>query len=167
MRVHRRRDVEDGERLVLVEALGQRHAVLLVVDPLLRKGVPNPKVEAAEQLSVQAARVHHRADVADPEEVDQVGLAGLEVDLHLRETNDERPGVAVVPVVVFRDTHEAEAGQRRCRGPGHRVDVIRQAVSIEVAAECDGARGGLGVGEAARRVAGAEDAHAAEGVVVG
>ena len=64
-------------------------------------------------------------------------LAGFDVDLDFREADDERVGVAVVRIVVLRDAHQPEAGERRRRRLRHRVDVVRQLVAVELPAELD------------------------------
>src|SRR5581483_3527098 len=51
-RLHLRRDVEDRQRTVVVEALRERHTVVLVVDPALRQRVTDPEIDAAKNLAV-------------------------------------------------------------------------------------------------------------------
>src|SRR5207244_4454245 len=106
------RDVENRERLGVMEALRERHAVMRVVHPLLRQGVADAEIDPAEDLTVQASWIDHGADVGDGEVVDEMRLARLEIDLDLRESGDERPGVAVARIRVLRDAHQAEAGER-------------------------------------------------------
>ena len=103
------RDVEDRQRLVVVEAPRQRQAVVRVVDQLLIQRVRDAEAAAAVDLRDQAARVDDRADVADAEEVDELHDAGLDVDFHFGEAGDERIGVAVARIDVLRDAHQAEA----------------------------------------------------------
>ncbi len=66
----------------------------------------------AEQLTVQAARVDHRADVADGQIVHDPRLTGFEIHFDFGEAGDERVGVAVVRIGVLRHAHHTDAGQR-------------------------------------------------------
>ena len=52
--LHVRRRVENRRRLVVVEALGQRHAVVLVVDPLLADRVADAQHRPAQHLAAEA-----------------------------------------------------------------------------------------------------------------
>ena len=96
-------------------------------------------MRAAEDLAAEAARVHHGADVGHREVVDDAVDAGLDVHFDFGEAGDERVGLAVARQVVARHAHQAQAGERRRRGLGHRVDVLRQLVAVELAAALDGA----------------------------
>ena len=59
------RGVEDRRRFVVMEAPGQRHAVLRVVHPFLGERVSDAQHRAAEDLAAEAARMRHRADVGN------------------------------------------------------------------------------------------------------
>ena len=80
--------------------LRQRHAVVLVVDPLLADRVADAEHRAAEHLAAEAARVNHGADVGDRQVVEDVILAGLDVDFDFGEAGDEGLRLAVARVVV-------------------------------------------------------------------
>ena len=79
----------------------QRDAVVLVVDPLLADRVADAQHRAAENLPAEAARVNHRADVGDGEVIEDVVLAGLDVDFDFGEPGDEGARLAVARVVVL------------------------------------------------------------------
>ena len=49
-----------------------------------------PSIEPPENLPAEAARVDDRADVGDREVVDDVVLAGLDIDFDFGEAGDER-----------------------------------------------------------------------------
>src|SRR6266849_6262121 len=53
--IHFQRDVENCRWLVVMETLGDRHAILLVVHPLLAACVANPLNRAAVELSLEAS----------------------------------------------------------------------------------------------------------------
>ena len=74
-------------RPIVMEALGQRHAVVLVVDPLLADGVSDPQHGAAEGLTLQAARVDHRSDVRDCSELENLAVTRLDVDFDFGEAD--------------------------------------------------------------------------------
>src|ERR1700693_6011507 len=63
--IHLQRDVENGWRPVVMETPGERHAILLVVHPLLAARVANTLNGAAVQLSLESSWVDHRAAVGD------------------------------------------------------------------------------------------------------
>ena len=67
---------------------------------------------------------------------------------------------------VLGDAHQAEAGERRRRLLRHRMDVGRQLVAVERAAERDRALRRLRVGQAARRIVAAVHALAGQRVVL-
>ena len=87
---HLLRRVENGRRLVLVEPLRERHAVVLVVDPVLADRVADAEHRSAEHLAAERARMDDGADVGDREVVEDVVLAGLDVDFDFGEAGDER-----------------------------------------------------------------------------
>ena len=99
-----------------------------------------PRQQPPLQLRDEAARIHHRADVADRQEVDERDHAGLDVHFDLGEAGDEAVGVAVARIGVLGHAHQAEAGEPRRRRLRERVDVVGQLVAVEAAAERDGAR---------------------------
>ena len=160
------RHVHDGKRLVVVEAAGERHAVVLVVHGLLAEGVADAEAAAAQHLSSEASRVDHRAHVGHGRVFDEAHRAGFNVDFHLGEAHDVGVRVAVVGIHVLGHAHQAEAGERRGRGARHGVDVGRQLVPVVLAAPRDGEGGRLGQRESARRRHGAEDASVGHAVVV-
>ena len=63
--------------------------VLLVVDPLLTDRVTDAEHRATEDLPAEGARVNDRADVGDGEVVEDLVLAGLDVDLDFGEPGHE------------------------------------------------------------------------------
>ena len=63
--------IEYRRRPILVEASRQRHAVVLVVHPLLSDGVRDAEHRATENLSSEAARMQYRADIRDAQIVEQ------------------------------------------------------------------------------------------------
>ncbi len=73
-----------------MEPLGERHAVVLVVDPLLADRVADAEHRSAEHLAAERARMNHGADVGDGEVVDDVVFAGLDVDFDFGKAGDER-----------------------------------------------------------------------------
>ena len=79
------RDVEDRERLVVVEALAPATARTAGRRPLLLERVSDAEADAAEDLRRQAARVDHRADVADAEVVHQRDRARFDVHFDFGE----------------------------------------------------------------------------------
>ena len=81
-----RRHVEDGQRLVVVEAHRERHAVVLVVDRLLRQRVADPEAAAAEHLPAEAARIHDGADVRDRRVVEELVPSRSRRRLRLRRS---------------------------------------------------------------------------------
>ena len=90
---------------------------MLVVDPLLRDARGRcPSIDAAEDLAAEVARVDHRADVGDREEVEHAVDAGLDVDFDFGKPRDVRLRRAVARVVVLRHAHQPLAGERRRRG---------------------------------------------------
>src|SRR4051812_31470981 len=108
---------------------------------------------AAMQLGDQTAWIHDRTDIADTEKVNEPHDPGFDVDLNLREAGHERIGVAVVRIDVLGHTHQSKTGVHLRGSFRDSVNVIGQLVPVELAAERDGAGGGLRVGEAARRIA--------------
>ena len=134
----------------VVEAAGERHAVLLVVGRALAQRVADAQAAAAEDLAAEAARVDHRADVGDRGVLDEPHGAGLDVDFHFGEADHVGVGLAVVRIGVLGHAHQADAGQRRRRRLGHRVDVAGQLVAVVGAAERDGAGRRLRQRQAAR-----------------
>ena len=70
-RLQPRRDVEDRQRFVVVEAPREGQPVLRVVHEVLEQRVRDPEAASAVDLRQQAARVDDRADVADAKEVNQ------------------------------------------------------------------------------------------------
>ena len=95
--LHVLRRIEDRRRLVLIEAPGERHAVVLVVDPLLAdaRGAM-PSIERPRIWPPRLRGCMHRADVGDAEVVEQLVLAGFDVDLDLGEAGDERERLSAV-----------------------------------------------------------------------
>src|SRR6187200_2507143 len=86
---HLLRHIEDRRWPVVMEPPRQRHTVLLVVDPLLSDRVSDAEHRAPENLPAEGAWVDHRADVGDGEVVEDVVLAGLDVDLDFGEPGNE------------------------------------------------------------------------------
>src|SRR5476649_2186837 len=105
-RGERHRRVENRRRFVLVEAARERDAVVLVVGPALRLGVAQAQHRAAEELTLQAARVEHRADVGDRRVVDYLDDARLGVHFDFGEADDERLRLAVAGIRILRDRHQ-------------------------------------------------------------
>ena len=135
--LHVRRRVENRRRLAVVEPLGQRDAVVLVVRPVLAVRVPEPQHDAAQDLAAKASRVNDGPAIGDRDEVEDFVGAGFDVDLDLGEPGDVGLRRAVTTVVVARDAHQPLTGKRGCRLLGVVVDVGGQLVSIVLAAELD------------------------------
>src|SRR5207302_8628299 len=112
LRRHVGGNIEDRQRLVLIEAPRQGDAVVLVVDELLLQRVAYAEIDAAENLAVQAARVDDRADVGHRQIVDDARLARLDVHFHFSEADDERPRIAVMWIRILRDAHQPESCER-------------------------------------------------------
>ncbi len=102
---------------------------------------------AAMQLTAERARVKHRADIGHGEVVEDLVVAGLDIDFDFGEADDERVGRAFARVRIARHAHQTltdEAGRRRLR---HGVDVLGHLVAVELAAALDGGFGSLREGE--------------------
>ena len=97
---------------------------------------------AAENLSAEAARIDHRADIGDRDVIDDAVDAGLDVDFDFGEAGDEAVGLAVAWIGVARRGDEAQAGER-LRRPLLVIALMSAGsfVSVELAAALDGALG--------------------------
>ena len=97
----------------------------------------------------QALRVQHGAAIGHADVVDDVELAGLDVELDLDEARRERRHGARERQVVLRDADEARAGERRRPTPSSSALMSAgDLVAVELAAELDRALRGRGVREA-------------------
>ena len=96
----------------------------------------------------------------------QLHDAGFDIDFDFREAGDEGIGVAIARIHVLRHAHQSEAGVEAGGGLRHGVNVGRQLVTVELAAERNRAGRRLRVGQAARRIAFPEHALVADRVVV-
>ena len=130
VRMHRHGDVENGERLVVVKPLGQRHAVVRVVDPLLAQRVADAEAAPAVDLRHHAPRVDDCPDVSHAEKVDERRLPGLEIDFDFGETGDERVGGAVARVRVLGHAHQSQPSERSGRGFRGWMDILRKFVPV-------------------------------------
>ena len=63
--LHVRRNVHDRRRPVVVESLGQRHPVVLVINPLLTQRVADAKYRAAQNLATESVGVKHGSHVGN------------------------------------------------------------------------------------------------------
>ena len=104
--------IENRGRLVVVEPLGQRQAVVLVVNPLLADRVADAQHGAAQDLAAQRARMDHRADVGHGEVIQDLVLAGFEVDFDFGEAGDDRSASGRRADGVAGHGEQALAGQR-------------------------------------------------------
>ncbi len=113
-----------------------------------------PRQQPPFNWAMQAARIHHRADVADRQEVDERDHAGLDVHFHLGEPDHERRRCRRRGDTCPWPRPSAPARRAPWRLPWSSAWMsVGQLVAVVAAAERDGARRRLGVGEAARRVA--------------
>ena len=110
-------NVENRRRLVVVQPIGERGAVVRVVDQLLAAHVAEALHGAAVDLPAERVRVHHGADVGHREVVDDPVDAGLDVHFDLDERRLERVGLPVARQVVARHAHQAQPGERRWPRP--------------------------------------------------
>ena len=85
----------------MVAPPGQRHTVLLVVDPFLPAGVSDAEHRAPENLTTEGARMNHRSNVRDGEAVvaaqaERRGVFEAEVKSLQRELDKLSPKEASV-----------------------------------------------------------------------
>ena len=120
-----------------MEPLRERHAVVLVVDPLLRDRMADAEHRSTERLSTQATRIDDGTDVGDCSVFEDHELAGLDIDLDFSEPGDIRARLPIARVVVARGCHEPLARQIAHRRLRPRIDVFRCLVSIELPAKLD------------------------------
>jgi hypothetical protein len=165
--MNRRRDVEDAQRLVVVEPPCQRGTVALIVDNSLCQRVPDSKAASTENLTPEAARVDDRADVSNGKIVDKRGLARLDVDFHFGKARDKGERVAVPWKYVFRDAHQTRTGKSLRRITRHGMDILWQLMSVELAAELDRTPCRLAIRDAAGGIAAPKYPHVAQLVTFG
>ena len=106
---------------------------------------------AALDLVRQALRVQHGAAVGDADVVQDLELAGLDVELDLDEAGRERRHRARARQVVLRDADEARAGHAGRRAFVMTFKSLAHLVAVELAAELDRALRGLRVRQAFAR----------------
>src|SRR2546425_3819568 len=152
-RLEPRWNVEDRQRPGVMEPPAERQAVWRFVDKPLTERVSDPEAASTADLPSETPRVDDRPDVADAEVIDERYHAGFHVHLYFREADDERIGVAVAWIVVLRNAHQAEAGERGRRPLRDGVDVTRKLMPVVPASQLDRTGGGTRVAHAARRIA--------------
>jgi hypothetical protein len=96
-----------------MEPLGQRQAVVLVVHPMLADRVADPEHRSAEDLAAERVRMDHGTDVGNRHVVDDLVLAGFDVDLDFSEGGDKGMRDAVALVRVARNAHQPLPCERR------------------------------------------------------
>src|SRR5260370_8906497 len=102
---HVRWHIQNRWGIALVESRREHRAVMRVVYPLLPNRMADSEDRAAKHLAAERARVNHRADVGVGEEIHDLILAGLAVDLALRETRAIGTRTAVPSTVSFGRSH--------------------------------------------------------------
>ena len=80
---------------VIHEAAGQVLPGFAVVDDLLHQSLAQALRDAAMDLTLEADRVHHRADIVDDDVADDLQGAGIGVDLDLTDVAAIGVGVVV------------------------------------------------------------------------
>src|SRR5580658_4323830 len=95
-----------------MESLRNHLAVVRIEHPLLTDGMPDAQDRTAEHLPTQSSGMNYRADIGRSEEVDDVVLAGLNVDFNFGEAGDVRKCRAIAWIVVLGRRHQALTRQR-------------------------------------------------------
>src|SRR5881409_1461162 len=133
--IHRRWNVQYGQRLVVMKPLRERHAIVLVVDHLLKERMPDAKTTSSVQLAAEAAGIDDRADIAHGKVIDERCLAGLDVDFDFRKSDDERPCRTVARIVILCNSHQSKSGQFLRRAFRKIVNVLGKLVTIVLSAQ--------------------------------
>ena len=139
------RDVQDRQRLVVVETPRERDAMLRIDHPLLTQRMRDAEAAAAIELGDQAPWIDDGPDIPDRGGSRRASPFRFGIDLDLCEADDERERVAVARVIVpATPISPSPGGSRRLR---HLVHIVRCGVAVEAAAQLDRAASRLRVAQ--------------------
>src|ERR1017187_9877667 len=126
--------IENRRRFTLVEALGEHLAIARIEHPFLANRMAHAERRTAEHLSSERPGMDHRSDIGGGEKIDDVVLAGFDIDLNLGETGNIGIRRTIAWVVVLGGYHQALSGQRRDRRLRQFVDIGWRLMAIVDAA---------------------------------
>src|SRR5580658_814720 len=99
--------VENGWRFVVMESLRNHLAIVRIEHPLLTDGMADAQDRTAEHLPTQSSGMDYRSDIGRSEEIDDVVLAGLNVDFNFGKAGDVGKCRAIAWIVVLGRRHQA------------------------------------------------------------
>src|ERR1700691_3663179 len=80
--------IQNRRWFVVMESLGNHLAVMRIEHPLLTDGMADAEDRTAEHLSTQGSGMDHGANISGSEEIDDVVLAGFDIDLNFGKAGD-------------------------------------------------------------------------------